>query len=148
MSKNLPQSIEELRSSSGRLNKLTDEAAVVIKRVEDFLNKECSAGVQAYVLVSKQSDDDEQVIESQYLAYCRIGSRYRIAVVWEVNVEPDARNEKPWSDCTRDDKIETLEKLPDLITEISKKLASKIKLAEKSLATASEVANALVGKAG
>lgn len=148
MSKKIPQAIDELRSSSARLNKLTNEAVVVIKRVEDFLNKECSVGARASVLVSEHDHDDEQVIESQYLAYCRIGSRYRIAVVWVVSDDPDSRTEKPWSDCTRDDKIETLEKLPDLITEISKKLASKIKLAEKSLATASEVANALVGKAG
>ncbi|MCH7885850.1 MAG: hypothetical protein IIC01_11455 [Planctomycetes bacterium] len=148
MSKKMPCSIATLRTASARLNKLTDEAAITIRQVEDFLNKECSLGVATYVAVSKHQVCDDGPLTTRYLAYCRIGQRYRIAVVWVCEDEPDASIEKPWSDCTRDDKIETLEKLPDLIAAISSELESKIGLAEKSLATASEVANALVGKAG
>ena len=149
MTSEMSKSIETLRSSSSRLNQLTDEAAAIVRAVEDFLNTECSSGVRAFVQVSSTTEgypDYERTVV-QTLAYTRIGARFRIANIWSSDDEPDGQV-KPWSDSTRDDKLATLEKLPELIAEISKALVHKIDTAEKSLAAASDLAKALVGKAG
>ena len=146
--KRISDAIDGLRVHSARLNQLTDDAAKVIKQVEDFLNVECSAGVFARVVVSRigSSDDEYQNTGARYLAYCRVGPRFRIAVDWAADDNPSEPDPKAWSDCKRDDKLESLEKLPELIAEISKELGDRVKKVEESLEVAKAVKIILVGE--
>ncbi len=150
MKKNISDAVTGLRIASTRLNMLTDKAAAVVKQVEKFLNDECHTGVEASVLVSEHYAEDEpgRYVETRDLVYCRIGQRFRIAVDWRCDGADVSSVPKPWSDCTREDKLETLEKLPDLLHAIAERLGGQIKKAEKSLATASAVTDALFGKGG
>jgi len=133
MANRLAEAIGRLHSSSARLNQLTDEANTTVKEVEDFLNKECSAGIFASVIVS------ETDFGSESLEYRRVGQRYRIAIVWrEFDNEMDPAV-KPWSECSRDEKIETIERLPALIIEVAKRLDEKILDAEKAVVAVSQV---------
>ena len=130
----LSNALDKLRASSFRLNQLTDEAGAMVAEVEDFLNQECSIGVPVYVSV-KESDDCAGN-GSQYLGYQRVGVRFRIAVSW--GEDPREDQVKPWSDCTRAVKIETLKMLPDLIGKIGEKVDETIAEVETALSSLSQ----------
>ena len=143
MTDSLVEAVDKLRRSSARLNQLTDEANRIVQEVENFLNKECSVGVFARVVVSAGEVDE------QYLQYCRVGSRYRIAVVWITESGgPDDLDVsvRPWSECPRDEKLDTIKSLPFLIVEIAKNLDKRIIDTEKTAATVSQVLRTLQHK--
>lgn len=143
MADSLAEAVNKLRHSSARLNQLTDEANMIVKEVENFLNKECSVGVFARVVVSTME------VAEQSLQYRRVGSRYRIAVVWVTEGgdpdDPDI-SVRPWSECPRDEKLETIKSLPSLIVEIAKNLDKKIIDTEKAASTVSQVLRTLQHK--
>ena len=115
----------KLKISANRLNSLTDKAAATVRGLEHFLAIECSIGFNAFVEVTINPDTNSTI----YLEYMRIGSQYRIAVV-ENDDEGIVLIQKAWSDCSRDIKMETIVKLPDLIQSISDKVESDVALAE------------------
>ena len=143
MTDSLAEAVDKLRRSSARLNQLTDEANTIVKEVENFLNKECSVGVFASVVVSTME------VAEQSLQYSRVGSRYRIAVVWITEGgdpdDPDI-SVRPWSECPRDEKLETIKSLPSLIVEIAKNLDKKIIDTEKAASAVSQVLRTLQHK--
>lgn len=145
MADSLSNAAGKLRESAARLNRLTDEAGVMVKRVEEFLGEECSVGIRAFVNIRQGSESGE---ESQWLEYRRVGSRFRIAVVWGCNDDPGPENEivKPWSDCSREDKLATIKKLPDLISEVAKKLDRNIAEAETTMKSVSNALGTFAGK--
>ena len=150
MSDSLSKSLSKLRNSAKRLNQLTDQANKTIREVETFLNEECSVGVYAWVLVDRQLPNDSDPYGSfTALEYRRVGPRYRIAIVTgRDDGDHDNYNVRPWSDGSRDEKLDTIGKLPDLIAEIGKNLDERIGNAEKGLGEVSEVLHGLSGKEG
>lgn len=150
MSDSLSKSLSKLRHSANRLNQLSDQTNKTIREVEKFLNEECSIGIYASVYVQVQ-EPCENVPFGFFtsLAYCRVGQRYRIAIVsGPATGDPDAEEVKPWSDASRDEKLNTIKKLPELIAEIGKRLDEKIGDAEKGLTDLSEVLLGLSGREG
>ncbi len=146
MADSLAEAVDKLRHSSARLNQLTDEASTIVKKVEDFLNEECSAGIFASVAISAPSLDEPDVA-SPYLEYRRFGQRYRIAVVSKsLFDDPESESVKSWSECPRDEKLRAIKKLPELIMEVAKKLDEKIVDAEKTMAAVSQVLRTLPRK--
>ena len=141
----LVEAVDKLRRSSARLNQLTDEANTTVKEVEDFLNKECSAGIFASVAISAPSLDEPDVAGS-YLEYRRFGQRYRIAVVSKSLFDPESESVKSWSECPRDEKLRAIKKLPELIMEVAQNLDEKIVDAEKTMASVSQVLRTLPRK--
>ncbi len=149
MDDSLSKSLNKLRNSSKRLNQLTDQANQTIREVETFL-EECSLGVNGSVLVSrgKEINGDNSL---RYLEYRRVGSRYRIAIVDRVSsldddFEASEQNVKPWSDASRDEKLESIKKLPDLLKEMGDLLEGKIESAEKGLGEVSAALHELSEK--
>ena len=108
-------SIDKLRKSAAVLNQITDRAGETVREVESFLNKECSVGVHAFVRVRESTDPESGVAFTQWLEYRRVGAKYRIAVVSSHDVDSDNEQVKEWTDSTRDEKLETVVKLPELI---------------------------------
>ena len=146
MAASLAEAVDKLRHSSARLNQLTDEASTIVKKVEDFLNEECSAGIFASVAILAPSLDKPDVA-SPYLEYRRFGQRYRIAVVSKsLFDDPESESVKSWSECPRDEKLRAIKKLPELIMEVAKELDEKIIDAEKTMATVSQVLRTLPRK--
>jgi len=152
MSDNLPASLWKLRDSAAQLNQLTDQANNTVKEVENFLNRECSVGVQASVRVQESplvDQEGEPVGTSvQFLEYRRVGGTYRIAVVWGTDLDPGDERVKAWSDCPRDEKLETIEKLPELIEAIAAALDEKVETARRATQSVSTLLKALRGKEG
>ncbi len=123
----MSKSIEKLRQSSTRLNEITDRAAETVHRVEVFLNQECKAGISACVRVEEEVDPTSGSASYLDLCYCRVHGKYRIAVADKDDGDPDDWCTTPWSDCTRNVKLRTVEKLPDLIKQIVANVEEKIK---------------------
>jgi hypothetical protein len=142
----LSTSIDKLRKSASRLNRITDQASETVKEVEAFLNKECSAGVQAFVKIKEIGEEEDSA--AYWLEYRRVGQKYRIAVTKTYPMGPPDEDVKPWSDCARDVKLEAITKLPDLIQEIAKKLDEQIVAAEAGVNAAVAVLVALTSKEG
>src|SRR5215203_6170076 len=113
MADNLRKHIDSIRKLSSQLNTLSDELGKTVASVEEFLNVTCSLGIPSSVLVE---EDDESHIRI-HLCYGRVGGKFRIAV--GLVFDDGEENTKPWSDCTRDVKIATFKKLPDLLAKIA-----------------------------
>ena len=137
-----PTSAEELFAASARLNLLCDEAADKVKAIEVFLSTKCHLGIAAYTLVS---EGNTPLQSSLYLEYRRIGTQFRIAVVW---ARPDGEDEKvsPWSDCNRDDKLLTFKYIPSLLGAIAEKVHEKIDEAEEALKSADSALASFIDK--
>jgi hypothetical protein len=148
----LNQSLERLRSLAPEVNKAANSAAKIVEQVESLLTNELSLGVRAEVTVSSQNISKTK---SEYtsLSYRRIKGKYRIAVVTGLFTEfADSNNihdqawetmsETPWAECSRDVKLESFPKLPELLRAI---IAEAERVQKKAFET-EQVLTAILGK--
>lgn len=145
MSDSISSAMSTLKNSADKLNTITNKAASTVKNIEAFLSSECSIGFNERVLIKKND------FSSTYLEYRRVGSNFRITVTNSSNTNTILTKKetvKAWSDCSRDIKIESLEKLPDLIIAITKHVEKEITKADVARNTAMQVLNSLKGKEG
>ncbi|HYH65480.1 MAG TPA: hypothetical protein VD866_12360 [Urbifossiella sp.] len=134
----LKSSIDAIRANASQLNALTDHAGHVVQKVEEFLNEQCSVGVPAYVQFRGDGEDPE----GTYLAYRRVGPRYRIAIV-EVDDRGDDTEHKAWSDSPRDLKLESFSKLPTLLAQVADRVKTMIDNTKESIKQVEESLRAL-----
>lgn len=132
MASSVPDLMVRLRQSSARLNQLSDEAAETIKATEEFLTKECSTGITCRITFEYDEDHDAGMTCTRYLGFQRFGSKFRIVVGESCSYEPEDLV-KPWSDCNRETKIETIDLLPKLLEEIVKTAEEKVRTAESAI---------------
>jgi hypothetical protein len=140
VSKGTPAQLKRVRDSAVRLNELCDQASESVRVLEEFLNKDCSIGIEASVLVSKDEDPYHQSALS--LRYGRWGNRFRVLLEWYETpcAEPgEETRSKPWVECKREDKLESLPFLCDLITAIDEAVQTRIQKAESAIAAISEL---------
>ena len=125
----LSNAVAALRTSSSRLNGLTDDIAQLIGAVEDFLNEECSIGIETSVTMKEGEDPPEYWHDT--LEYTRHGNRYRIVVRHYYTFAGDGNDvAKPWAECSRKDKLDSAALLPDLLIAIAKQVDEKIEIAQ------------------
>lgn len=125
----LASAVGRLRTSTARLNSLTDKVADLVREVEDFLNVECSVGITASVKI--EEDGDENGSWWEYLEYDRCGDRFRIIVRSGHDYDgPAEDSEKPWVECSRETKLKAAEKLPQLLIAIADAVDEKIETAQ------------------
>jgi hypothetical protein len=152
MPDDLSVAVERLRTSTQRLNTLADAAGQLIKSVEDFL-EESHVGVTASVNLGYIPDpDDEETPESiTRLAYRRVKSgKFRIALV-EVSRYSQSDDDhvvRPWAECSRDEKIDGLRKLPELLVELANRVNEKTDQAERAMAAISSLLPAVTKRKG
>lgn len=136
MPDNLGMAVEKLRASAHRLNTICDTAAQLMKDVEDFL-EECHVGVSASVSLGYGACHPEADTPDweDFLSYRRSESgKFRLVVVRK-DVEPPHEEEfRAWSECSRDEKIASLARLPDLLIELSKLVNEKTDKAQQAMA--------------
>lgn len=114
--------LERIQQSSAALNKVTDLASQTVKEVEKFLDS-CSLGITASVQF-REDDDDGTIYR---LGYRKVGRNFRIVVFWGRCHEDEYL--RAWSECSRDEKLETFEKLPELLNTIADSVDNQIALA-------------------
>lgn len=134
----LSEAFEHLRSSTERLNQVTDAAALTIREVEAFLE---SVGVGLYAQVHIKTlsapGDDEADRVYVTLEYRRVqGGKFRIAVAVGTDeaFTYDDEAVRPWSECSRDEKLEAFEKLPELLIALADAVKERTTKAEAVLA--------------
>lgn len=142
MERSIEGSLETLRKSTSRLNSISDSAARVVKGVESFLARECSAGVPADVLVESE-DTGAGCSVFTSLAYRRVGGRFRVTVVTGFDDDPESWSTTPWSNSSRELKLLTFPKLPALVNAVAEEVDKRLSEAEESCALASKMLNAL-----
>ena len=123
------RAVEAIQEQSAKLNALTDEAGELVRQAEEFLNGRCSVGRPCAVPVRPGGDGADGL--GTFLAYRRVGPRFRIAVEdYAPGVEPSV---KAWGDCARADKLDALAQLPTLLREIAAQLGEDVRGAEASV---------------
>ena len=135
MSDKLSTAFDRLRSSSQKLNSLTDIAGQMVRDVEAFL-EEFGVGLHGCVLVKTIAGDTDNPSETNvWLEYLRLNGKYRIVVV-QANEDGASLGEdfvRPWSECSREDKIESFEKLPELLLKLAETIEEQAAKAEQVL---------------
>ena len=133
MSNDFSLRLARVRESAATLNTLCDEGAQCVKGLEEFLAKECSVGIAAEVRV--REEEDEYHGEYLDLCYGRWGAQFRVFLKWtDTSVpHPHGTETKAWVECKREDKLETLPRLLDLVADIEEKLQSRIKQAKDAI---------------
>jgi hypothetical protein len=144
LSTQLKTSLQNLKGYSATMNKVTDEANETIRMVEQFLNEECSIGIPCGVLLKDLVEDDGTPYRADWLEYRRINGKFRIAIAtyW-----PDGdEGERAWSDCPREEKLESYKKLPDLLIELTKKVLATVTETRENTQMVSQVVKGLIPK--
>jgi hypothetical protein len=90
--------------------------AGVIREVESFLDS-CQVGVPAWVVVESSTDDERGMQTWTSLGYDRVGGKFRVAIGYGGDAY-DELTTKAWNDCSRQEKLLTAPKLPELLAAI------------------------------
>jgi hypothetical protein len=136
MADELSATFERLRTSTQRLNNITDLAAQAIKDVEWFL-EESGVGMTASALIHYTGHPDAEPEGWVNLEYRRVpGGKFRIAVVRVRNRErePEEESVRPWPECTREEKLESFQQLPALLAALTERIEERVAAAEKIIA--------------
>jgi hypothetical protein len=135
MTDDLSVAIKRLRTSSQRLNQISDEAAQLIQDIEQFL-EETRVGVSATVQIGygASSPNADSPDWADLLSYRRLNSgKFRVAFVRQDVESSHEGTVRPWSECTRDEKLQSLEKLPELLVELANQIEERTIRAEQVL---------------
>ncbi|HJZ57715.1 MAG TPA: hypothetical protein VKE74_22340 [Gemmataceae bacterium] len=136
MADDLSVAIERLRTSTQRLNTICDTAAQTIRNTEAFL-EHLHVGISAWVKVKAIPEDEEgREVTEVLLGYERHRSgNFRIVVTYTPSWVAcrDDVTVRPWSECSRDDKLESFEKLPELLVELAKRVDERTAKAEQTV---------------
>ncbi len=133
MADDLSVAFERLRTSTQRLNSVCDVAAQAVRDIEAYL-EEIQLGIEAYVqLKSFRDDESGERLGHSNLAYMKYGAKYRITITFvpEHAECPEDVSVEAWSEANRDEKIESVEKLPQLLAALAIKVDEKVARAER-----------------
>jgi len=127
--------IPRLQQAIARLNERTDQITENVRAIEECL-ADAQIGHYASVLVDANSivDDRGQDHGSHVrcLTYDKVGSKWRVCVEHSTDMAPEQREIKPWAECSRSEKLETIGKLDKLIDELASQIEQKSSLAENA----------------
>jgi hypothetical protein len=143
MTESLRKSIDTLRGLAPRLHEATDQAALMVQRVERFLNDDCKLTLSAWVPI----DVDPESPAVQSLGYALLDGRCRVAIRDHaadhdpLGIEPDGRI-YPWSDAPHGDRLRAFRHLPALLSELSELARCSIQSAAETSDTVGEFLDA------
>lgn len=75
--------------------------------------------------------------------YARVGAKFRIALMTFPDDDLERASYRPWSDCSREEKLESLPWLPRLIVVLTEEVDEKATRAEKTLKAVSALLPAI-----
>jgi hypothetical protein len=134
----LKKAVDKLRDSTRRLNEATDKAGAIINEVEAML---ASIGVGRYgcAIVSADHNHEHGISVYTSLVYARIAGKYRIGVEWGHSDDPESNTLKPWAECSREEKLQSFAKLPDLLEKLSAEVDQDVTSAVSTVESVSKV---------
>lgn len=134
MADDLSVAMERLRTSTQRLNKICDDAAQTVRDTEAFL-EEMQIGIKTYIPIEKIYDNDtEELVQSVNFGYDKYTNgkfRFTISHVNEWTGNTNDMSVTAWSEASRELKLQSYEKLPELLIEIAKNVDDRVAKAER-----------------
>jgi hypothetical protein len=126
---------DRLRGVVAQLNAAAAEAAIVVQAVDTFLGDELSIGVSAasrpFDSQRVQGSGEGELVVTTHLAYGRVQGKDRLHVLKATHEKNDwsedftktvSEDRIPWSACSREVKLQSFVKLPELLTNLSNKV--------------------------
>jgi len=132
----LSVSLDKLRKSAEKLNAITEVANQTVQSVEAFLAG-LSIGVDGDANVWTDDESDYQC----FLSYRRLNGRFRIAVVH--GTCPEDEVVRAWAECNREEKLETIVKIPELVACIANRAEDRTTEAEEAVDVVKQVLKSL-----
>jgi hypothetical protein len=152
-SKSLAERVEasylELSATASELNKVSDELGKPIAEI-DFAFKKLNLGITVWVDIGRWSDQEGMVYEFEQVGYAKVGGKWGMALRTGVGNHqwPDDEKVEEWlfSDGPRKLRLSAIEKVPELLSALSKEAVETTKKTKDRLVEVQEVA-AVVKKA-
>lgn len=146
--------ISKLRELAPVLNKATDEANATVRRVEAFLNEECSIGIPAESHEKYPKALEKHRVRRHGIGYLRHGGKYRICVIiiieqWDRDgnlIQVMDREETPWESAPREAKLRVLPFLPTMLGGLVSVAEDMAKSTEAATKSVNEILSALPTK--
>jgi hypothetical protein len=155
MGQELKEQIAMLRAIAPELNKATDEANAVVRMVEDLLTTELSLGISGehghFDVVRETDEDGRKTKTSSQLAFGRVGNSFQIHILRTVCgpdesgdlCEPLATDRIPWSQCSRQTKLQAFSWMPELLSQIAERAQHLVTRAAETSKTVKDVLQAM-----
>jgi hypothetical protein len=141
MGQDLQEDAARLRGVVAQLNAAAAEAAAVVQAVDLFLGDELSIGVSATSRPfdtqrasgsgSGSGSGDGDLVVTAHLAYGRVQGKDRLHVLKATHEKNDwnedftktvSEDRTPWQACSREVKLQSFAKLPELLTNLANKV--------------------------
>jgi len=132
MGHELQENVDTLRGIVAQLNAAATEASAVVQDVDLFLGDELSIGVSAssrpFDTQRVTGDDNSELVVTSHLAYGRVQGRERLHVLkatlakneWKEDFTKTVAEDRiPWSACSREVKLQSFVKLPELLAALA-----------------------------
>ena len=142
---------ERLTASAAELNAASDELAKPIRSIDASLQK-LNLGVTAWVSVAGSVDQDREYFWDRSIGYQKVAGSWGVAICAESGSLGDEPVAEVWrfNDAPRLYRLESIEKLPELIekladaaTDTTAKLRSKLALTRQVATTIKQVASSI-----
>jgi hypothetical protein len=149
MGQDLPDAAGMLRGVIRQLNAAATEASAVVQAVDQLLGEELAIGVAAASrafdsqLINNAPNEAEMAVTS-HLAYGRVQGKDRIHVLkatlrkdeWKDEYNRVVAEERiPWSACSRDVKLQSFARLPELLTSLTARVDEVASETSQTVAT-------------
>ena len=124
-------SLKDLARLSTELNEASDALSEQIAQVESALN-DLKLGVRAYVKIRSNTSQKPagEVTEALYLGYAKCRGKWCLTLVDSSDEFPDDDSEIPLREAARGDRIDAVERLPDLVRKLedeTKRLVTEVR---------------------
>lgn len=136
----------ELSTAAKNLNEVSDELGKTISVLEAALEK-LNLGVSAWVTITAGTDESGENYSRRDLGYTDFGHHWRIALRYVRGnySDPNDEMEDLWlfNEAPRWQRIEAIEKIPELLQKLTKQANDTAKRIQKKTAEAKELAAAI-----
>jgi hypothetical protein len=143
---------QALASIAPSLNTVSDELTQAVGVLDEALKK-LNIGLSAWVIFRSRGDDDyPQFYDLDQIGYCKVNSTWGIAIqhVWGDESTDSHHSEGPWlfNEASREMRIQAVDKLPELIEELSRVAAQTQKKIQEKTKQVRNLADAVRQDAG
>ena len=156
MGQELQEDVDTLRGVVGQLNAAASEASAVVQAVDLFLGDELSIGVSAasrpFDTQRVTADDNSELVVTSHLAYGRVQGKDRLHVLkatlakseWKEDFSKTvAEDRTPWSACSREVKLQSFVKLPELLGTLATRVDEVASQTSKTVETVRALIDAM-----
>jgi hypothetical protein len=141
-----------LSGISSSLNTASDELTQAVGLLDEALKK-LNIGLSVWVISrSRGNDDYPEYYDLDQIGYCKVNGSWGIAIqhIWGDEARDHHNSEGPWlfNDASREMRIQAVDKLPELIEELSKAAIETQKKIQEKTKQVRDLAEAIRGDLG